>query len=183
MDTITPEVRSRVMSRIRGVNTKPELFIRRGLFARGFRYRINSSSLPGSPDLKLAKYRAVIFVHGCFWHSHGCALFRPPSSNVGYWSAKLARNSERDLEDLEALREAGWRICIVWECAVKRAESEADRGALLEGISTWLEGSGRFIEFSAADSHSEASPRTWIRRNKSVAAYAAERSSIYSSRS
>jgi DNA mismatch endonuclease (patch repair protein) len=175
VDSFRPEVRSRIMARIRGAGTKPELFVRRGLFARGYRYRVNSADLWGRPDLKLTKHSAVIFVHGCFWHAHGCGLFRPPSSNVAYWTAKIERNRERDLEDLGSLSAAGWRVCVVWECAIKAAAAGKDRGRLLDGISAWLESPGRFIEFSGTDASSGAA----IGRNRSIAAYVAERSPAY----
>lgn len=175
MDSFSPEDRSRIMSRIRGKGTKPELFVRRGLFARGYRYRVNCAGLPGHPDLKLTKHSAVIFVHGCFWHAHRCGRFRPPSSNTAYWVAKIERNRERDLEDLRLLRAAGWRVCIVWECAIKAAAAGKDRGRLLDGIGAWLESSGSFIEFSGTSASAGAA----IGRNLSAAAYAAERSPSY----
>jgi DNA mismatch endonuclease (patch repair protein) len=173
MDKISRELRSMVMSRVHGTGTKPELYIRRGLFSHGYRFRVNSAGLPGRPDIKLTKYSAVIFIHGCFWHGHNCGLFRPSSSNVGYWGPKLKRNRERDLEDLDALRNLGWRVCVVWECAIKLAAAGKDKGVLMDGIAAWLEGSGSFMEFSGAGSA--------IRRSRSTAAYVAERTAAYGS--
>jgi DNA mismatch endonuclease (patch repair protein) len=177
MDSFSPEMRSRVMAKIRSAGTKPELFIRHGLFSRGYRYRVNSASLPGHPDLKLTKHNAVIFIHGCFWHAHGRGHFRPPASNKSYWSEKIKRNSERDLRDLAALHTANWRVCIIWECAIKAAATGKDDGSLLDAVSGWLEGSGRFIEFSVAPEPSGAV----IKKNRRMAAYAAERGAAYDS--
>ena len=118
-DVVDSKTRSRMMSGIRGKDTKPELLVRKALFARGFRYRIHDKRLPGKPDLVLPKYRAVIFVHGCFWHGHNCHLFKWPSSNVDFWKTKITRNREVDERNTRALREQGWRILTIWECALK----------------------------------------------------------------
>lgn len=118
-DILTPEQRSRVMSRIRGCNTKPEMIVRRFLYANGFRYRVNVKNLPGKPDIVLQKYATAIFIHGCFWHGHNCQLFKMPKSNVDYWSAKIARNQERDSQVRAKLAEMGWSTMIVWECQLK----------------------------------------------------------------
>jgi DNA mismatch endonuclease (patch repair protein) len=118
-DIVSSAVRSRMMSGIRGKNTQPELLIRRGLFALGYRYRIHSRSLPGKPDLVLAKHRIVVFVNGCFWHGHNCSLFKWPSSNVDFWREKITRNQELDRLNSLALKRKGWRILTVWECALK----------------------------------------------------------------
>lgn len=121
MDTISREQRSRTMSRIRSKNTKPELLVRRFLYANGFRYRVNVRTLPGSPDIVLKKYRTVIFIHGCFWHSHSCQQGRLPQTNVDFWTRKLTRNKERDSDVREKLRQLGWKTMIVWECQLKPA--------------------------------------------------------------
>ena len=118
-DNHTPEVRSYNMSRIRSENTKPEEKVRKYLFSRGFRYRKNKASLPGKPDIVLTKYRAVVFVHGCFWHKHDCGRFRWPKSNQDYWNAKILNNTERDRVCCNQLRLLGWRVIIVWECELK----------------------------------------------------------------
>jgi DNA mismatch endonuclease, patch repair protein len=146
MDSVSRETRSRIMAAIHGSNTGPELLVRRALFARGFRYRINCKGLPGHPDLKLTKHRAVVFVHGCFWHGHDCRFYRLPSSNVEFWAAKIARNRERDARNLRDLREAGWRACIVWECAARLAAAGKDRGRLFDGMGSLLAGKKPFIE-------------------------------------
>ena len=106
------------MSGIRGKNTKPELLIRKALHARGFRYRLHCD-LPGKPDICLPKHRAVIFVHGCFWHGHDCHLFKWPSTRPEFWRAKIERNRAVDAAAERALADAGWRMAVVWECALK----------------------------------------------------------------
>src|SRR5690606_41065684 len=117
-DIVSPEVRSRMMAGIRGKNTKPELGIRRALFARGFRYRLHSRNLPGKPDIVLPRYRAVVLIHGCYWHGHNCDLFRLPKSNRNFWLDKISGNRARDARKLKELRAAGWRVALVWECSI-----------------------------------------------------------------
>lgn len=107
------------MSGIRGKNTKPELVLRKGLHAMGFRFRLHDRALPGKPDLVFPGRRAVLFAHGCFWHGHDCHLFKWPSSREDFWVSKIRRNRELDGIALQRLKEAGWRVGIVWECAVK----------------------------------------------------------------
>jgi DNA mismatch endonuclease (patch repair protein) len=109
VDVLTPEQRRLNMSRVRGTDTKPELMLRRGLHARGLRFRLHRKELPGKPDLILPKWRAVIFVHGCFWHGHGCPMFKCPSTRMEFWQTKIARNQERDRLAVTALRAKGWR--------------------------------------------------------------------------
>ena len=121
-DVVDPATRSRMMSGIRGKNTRPELMIRRALHARGFRYRLHCKDLPGKPDLCLPKYRAVIFVHGCFWHGHDCHLFKWPKTRAAFWEAKVRRNREVDEAALTRLTAEGWRVATVWECALKGRE-------------------------------------------------------------
>jgi DNA mismatch endonuclease (patch repair protein) len=123
MDVFTPEKRSEVMSRIRGRNTKPELIVRSMLHQLGYRFTVNgpkNKQLPGRPDIVLPKYDTVIFVHGCFWHGHEyCAFFRLPKSRTEWWTAKIEGNRARDLRNEAALREVGWHVITIWECAVK----------------------------------------------------------------
>ena len=110
------------MAAIRSASTKPELRLRRALWRRGFRYRVNVKGLPGSPDIVLAKYRTVVFVHGCFWHGHrGCKYYTVPKTNTEFWVAKVARNQERDQEVWRQLEAKGWSVVIVWECELKGA--------------------------------------------------------------
>jgi|SRR4051812_17101682 len=118
-DVLSRRQRSFCMSRIGGKNTKPELLLRYGLFALGIRYGLHARHLPGTPDLVFPKYRAVIFVHGCFWHKHGCALFKWPKTNVYFWRQKIKKNVKRDRENEIALALAGWRVLVVWECTLK----------------------------------------------------------------
>jgi len=136
-DVVSPEVRSRMMSGIKGKDTKPEMIIRKGLFRRGFRYRLHSKQLPGKPDLVLPRYQAVIFVHGCFWHQHDCRLFKWPKSNTEFWREKITGNVQRDKRDYQKLDNADWRILVVWECAMK-GKSDQDIEKVLDKISHWL---------------------------------------------
>ena len=120
MDKLTQEQRHRCMSAIKGKNTKPELLVRKFLFNRGFRYRLNHPRLPGHPDLVLRKYRTVIFVNGCFWHGHeGCKYYVLPKTNVGFWQNKIERNQNRDKEERQKLATMGWHCITVWECQLK----------------------------------------------------------------
>ena len=119
-DNHTKEVRSRNMSKIRSTNTKPEVIVRKYLFSKGFRYRKNDKRYPGKPDIVLPKYRAVVFVNGCFWHMHNCSRSKLPKSNLEYWKPKIKRNVERDAENYKKLKEMGWRVFIVWECKLKK---------------------------------------------------------------
>lgn len=117
MDKMSEEQRHRCMASIRGRDTKPELIVRRYLFGRGFRYRLNHPRLPGHPDIVLRKYRTVIFVNGCFWHGHkGCRYFTVPKSNTDFWLAKISRNAERDRSVQQQLAAMGWHCVTVWEC-------------------------------------------------------------------
>lgn len=121
-DVVSAEVRSAMMSGIRGKNTRPELVLRKGLFSRGVRFRLHAESLPGRPDIVIRKHRTAILVHGCFWHSHqGCQYFRMPSGNRQFWLEKLGRNMARDACTTADLRAAGWRVAVVWECATRKA--------------------------------------------------------------
>lgn len=108
------------MSAIKGKDTKPELLVRKFLFSRGYRYRLNHSRLPGHPDIVLRKYRTVIFVNGCFWHGHqGCKYFVLPKTNVEFWRTKIERNQKRDVEEQRQLASMGWHCITVWECQLK----------------------------------------------------------------
>ncbi|QSV45328.1 very short patch repair endonuclease [Geobacter benzoatilyticus] len=144
-DVVNAETRSRMMSGIRGKNTKPEILIRSLLHRRGFRFRLHDKKLPGKPDIVLPRYRAVIMIHGCFWHGHDCHLFKWPSSNESFWKDKISRNKEVDARSRQELTLAGWRILTVWECALKGKhrrplEESADE------ICTWLVSSNPDVE-------------------------------------
>jgi len=144
-DIVDRKTRSRMMAGIRGKDTKPELVLRRALHARGFRYRLHAANLPGRPDLVLPRYRTVIFVHGCFWHRHeGCRYATTPASNVAFWERKFRQNVERDREVRKRLKEAGWRVAIVWECGLKGDGVEET----VEMVAEWLKAAvGREVEF------------------------------------
>ncbi|MEY5060585.1 MAG: hypothetical protein RIS45_506 [Planctomycetota bacterium] len=118
-DTLTKAERSALMAKIRGTNTKPEVLVRSALHRAGFRFRLYASGLPGRPDIVLPKHGVVIFVHGCFWHRHGCTLSSEPSTRRRFWNEKFARNVARDARNARALRRLGWRVLTVWECALR----------------------------------------------------------------
>jgi len=144
-DIVPPEVRSRMMSGIRCKNTRPEVAIRKELFSRGFRYRLHAKELPGKPDIVFPRYRAVVFIHGCFWHGHDCHLFRLPSTRLDFWETKIARNRANDGKAINALQSAGWRVATVWECSVKGKKAP---GILKVGdaLAQWLESTEANLE-------------------------------------
>lgn len=125
------------MAGIRGKDTKPEMILRRGLHARGFRFRLHDRRLPGSPDLVFRGRSAVIFVHGCFWHGHGCHLFKLPATKQEFWRAKIEGNATRDTAALSALVAGGWRVLTVWECALKGRE-RLPLETVLDRAAEWL---------------------------------------------
>lgn len=149
-DIVSQETRSRMMSGIKGKNTKPELLIRRGLHKMGFRYSLHSKGLPGKPDLVFRKYRAVMFIHGCFWHRHHCHLFKMPSTRREFWETKLNRNCEIDARTILSLRESGWRLCIIWECAIK-GKHRRPLDEVLRLCSKWLCSKKDFIEITGLE--------------------------------
>ena len=134
------------MSRIRGKDTGPERLLRRAMHARGFRFRLHGRTLPGKPDLVFRRYRAVCFVNGCFWHRHaGCRYAATPASNSDYWFPKLERNAARDVENREQLLALGWRVAIIWECALRsggKAKASSELGEWLRGSSVLHESAG-----------------------------------------
>jgi DNA mismatch endonuclease (patch repair protein) len=134
---VTPDVRSRIMAGIKGKNTKPELIIRRSLHALGFRYRLHAVNLPGRPDLVFPSRRAVLFVHGCFWHGHACHLFKWPKSSEEWWRTKILRNREVDARAVAFLESAGWRVGIIWECALK-GRARLPIGSVATSCAVWL---------------------------------------------
>lgn len=131
-DVMTPEQRSRCMAAIKGKDTKPEMIVRKYLFSRGLRYRVNNRKLPGSPDIVLKKYKTVVFIDGCFWHGHeGCKYYRLPKTNVDFWRHKIAMNIARDYANSVDLRLAGWKVIRIWECDIK---TKVKREATLERL-------------------------------------------------
>ena len=133
-DNHSKEVRSKNMSHIRSINSRPEEIVRKYLFSKGYRYRKNVRSMPGCPDIVLPKYHTVIFVNGCFWHKHDCGRFVWPSSNTDYWIPKITRNVERDAENYQNLTEMGWKVLVVWECELKKKNREDRLAALCDEI-------------------------------------------------
>lgn len=131
-DTMTPEQRSRCMAAVKGKDTRPEILVRRFLWKRGLRYRVNNRRLPGSPDIVLKKYKTVIFVDGCFWHGHeGCRLYKLPQSNTDFWRQKIHLNIARDYRVNVELRLMGWKVIRVWECEIT---PKSTRETVLERI-------------------------------------------------
>ncbi|WP_420398161.1 very short patch repair endonuclease [Nioella sp.] len=149
VDIVNKETRSRMMSGIRGKDTRPELLLRRALHARGFRYRLHPKTMSGRPDMVLPKYRVAVFVHGCFWHRHeGCRFASTPATRPEFWAAKFAANIRRDQKVVATLSEDGWRIAIVWECALKKHD---DVHRTVEYLVNWILEGGSFIEIDDND--------------------------------
>ncbi|MFQ7135102.1 MAG: very short patch repair endonuclease [Oscillospiraceae bacterium] len=119
-DIFAPEKRHEIMQNVKTKNTAPEIKLRSLLHKNGFRFRVNRKDLPGKPDIVLPKYRAVIFVHGCFWHGHDCPRGQRPQTNADFWNQKIDRNVIRDKSDVSLLESLGWRVLIVWECEIKK---------------------------------------------------------------
>ncbi len=132
------------MAAVRASNTRPELIIRKALHAAGLRYRLNVRTLPGKPDIVLPRYRAVVFVHGCFWHRHKCDLFRWPESRTEFWRNKLDRNAARDQLTAEALDKAGWRQAVIWECALK-GKGKRDFQDTMQCLIAWIRSAEKTI--------------------------------------
>jgi DNA mismatch endonuclease (patch repair protein) len=144
MDVVTPHQRSRMMAGIRGKNTKPEMLVRRALFAKGLRFRLHRRDLPGAPDIVLPGRRVAIFVHGCFWHQHqGCKYVKMPDSNNLFWQDKLGGNLRRDRKNINQLLQNGWRVLVVWECFTRMKQ---DISKLGEELSQWIQGTESFRE-------------------------------------
>lgn len=143
-DVVDIKTRRRMMSGIGGKNTRPELLIRGQLHRRGFRFRLHDAKLAGRPDIVLKKYQAVIFIHGCFWHRHECYLFKWPKTRPEFWKKKINANYQRDQKILDALDKSGWRVCIVWECAIKGAKK--DIASVVDKLAGWLISSDRLLE-------------------------------------
>ena len=146
VDTVDAKTRSRMMSGIKGKNTRPEILVRKALSSQGYRYRLHRKDLPGAPDIAMPGPKIAIFAHGCFWHMHqGCRLAKMPSTRPEFWKAKLGRNAERDSEAVAALSALGWRVLIVWECSTKSLELQA---ALPGKLRAWIDGSELLGEIS-----------------------------------
>jgi DNA mismatch endonuclease (patch repair protein) len=130
MDSLTSEARSALMKSVKRSNTKPEVTLRKELHRRGFRYVIGDRRLPGTPDLVFPRYKAAVFVHGCFWHGHDCRQGQTPRSNADFWRNKVLGNRARDSRKEEALRALRWRVLTVWECDLKATRRQATVDAL-----------------------------------------------------
>lgn len=127
MDTLTPEARSRLMSRIRSKDTKPELIVRSMLHQMGYRFRLHRKDLPGRPDVVLPRHKKVVLVHGCFWHGHLCKIAPGSKSNKAYWSPKIKANRARDERNRAALTGLGWNVIELWECEIRNAKKTEER--------------------------------------------------------
>jgi DNA mismatch endonuclease (patch repair protein) len=141
-DVLTPEQRRLNMSRIRGRDTKPEMLLRRGLHARGLRFRLHRRDPPGCPDLVFPALRAAVFVHGCFWHGHDCAMFKLPATRTEFWSAKIEGNRRRDIRALQDLSAAGWRTFVLWECDL-RGPARRPLETVIDDVVAWLTKKGQ----------------------------------------
>lgn len=150
MKPVGQSVRSKMMSNIRSKSTAPEVLIRKALFARGFRYRINDRSLPGKPDIVFPRYKAVIFVNGCFWHGHECALFRWPKTNVDFWRRKIMSNRNRDELVDGILRNRGLRVLRLWECALRGRSQTVN--VVVDQVSGWVRSGCDYAEIDGTGS-------------------------------
>jgi DNA mismatch endonuclease, patch repair protein len=157
-DVHDKKTRSRNMSAIRAKDTRPELVLRKALHARGYRYRLYSLDLTGKPDLVLARWRAVIFVNGCFWHGHGCPAFVWPKSRAEFWQTKISGNMARDAASITALQSLGWRVAVVWECALKRRSLPQ----VIDSLAAWMSSDGAYlsVEGYLLERSTSADPRS-----------------------
>lgn len=146
-DIVSKERRSEMMAGIQGKDTKPELKVRKALHRLGFRYKLHDKTLPGKPDLVFPKYNAVIFVHGCFWHAHGCHLFKWPSTRTEFWKNKILLNKKRDKANNKELLNLHWRVLVIWECAMK-GKHKLDFESTIISISKWLKSSDMYAEIT-----------------------------------
>lgn len=143
-DIVDSKTRSRMMAGIRSRNTKPEITVRRMLHRDGFRFRLHVSTLPGTPDIVLPRFHAAVFIHGCFWHGHDCPLFRMPATRTGFWQEKIDRNRQNDLKSVMKLQELGWRVAVIWECALRGAKKDPE--LVLNQLEKWLQGTEALLE-------------------------------------
>lgn len=148
-DVVNAATRSRMMSGIRGRNTRPEMVVRRALFASGFRFRLHRRDLPGAPDIVLPGKKVAVLVHGCFWHRHaGCRYSKLPATRPEFWKAKLDGNVERDARAVQALHAMGWRVLIVWECTIRDRKTLS---VLPEKLAAWIRSDASIGEISGGE--------------------------------
>lgn len=149
-DLVDTATRSRMMSGIRGTDTRLELLIRKGMHARGYRFRLYDNDLPGKPDMVFPRYHAVIFIHGCFWHAHQCRLFKWPSSREDFWRKKLIGNRRRDEKNIESLTALGWRVLVIWECALRvpKKNRASETNKILQKAAKWLTSRRKYCEIA-----------------------------------
>lgn len=155
MDTVDKATRSKIMASVGQKDTGPEILLRSALHRRGLRYRLHDRSLPGSPDLVFPRFRTVIFVHGCYWHSHGCYRSTVPKTRKDFWSKKFEDNKERDERKIRQLLKHGWRVLIVWECALVGKTSQPIN-CIAGEVSAWLNGPDVRGELSGGTSEGKA---------------------------
>ncbi|MGL3211638.1 very short patch repair endonuclease [Bradyrhizobium sp. BR 1433] len=149
IDLVDKITRSRMMAGIRGKNTKPELALRYALHRQGLRYRLHVATLPGRPDIVMPKYRAIVQVQGCFWHRHeGCSFATIPASNTKFWNSKFVETVRRDQRNVERLRDLGWRVAVVWECAINKEGGDV----VATRVARWLSSSRPSTEIPVASS-------------------------------
>jgi DNA mismatch endonuclease, patch repair protein len=148
VERVDAETRHRIMSANQGKNTQLEIEIRKALFKRGLRYRTHTVDLPGKPDIVLPRYHTAVFVHGCFWHGHECPRRPQSKTNTSFWNGKIAKNRDRDLVARNRLLELGWRVLVIWECAVRRRNPEFGAGPSVDKVLVWIRGKGRLAILS-----------------------------------
>ena len=136
MDTVNKTIRSKIMAKVGQKNTGPEKKLRKVLHGIGLRYRLHDKKLPGSPDIVFPRFKAVLFVHGCFWHRHGCKATTTPGDNAEFWSKKFEENQVRDQRNIDSLLKCGWRVMVVWECVLK--DKKTDVGLIATAVRDWL---------------------------------------------
>lgn len=137
-DTVSKTRRSEIMRNVKGKHTKPEIIVRKFLHSKGFRFRIHDKKLSGHPDIKLTKYKTVIFINGCFWHGHeNCRIYVMPKSNVEFWNNKITKNISKDKGIISKLRELGWNVLIIWECDLKSKKREQTLSSLVDKIASY----------------------------------------------
>jgi DNA mismatch endonuclease, patch repair protein len=167
VDVLTPEQRRLNMSRIRGRDTAPELHIRRGLHAKGLRFRLHQKKLPGTPDLIFPRHQAAVFVHGCFWHGHGCQLSKMPATRTEFWRKKIDGNVARDRNAITALTESGWRVLVIWECALRGPERRTEEAVLDAAAQFIRETESAYCELMGSSNRNTGSPALGKRRRPS----------------